>query len=473
MLDVAIIGAGITGAMIAHELSAYELSVAVFEKELDAANGVTLANSAIIHSGYDPEPGSMKGRVNAAGNARYTELCKLLDVAFKRIGSLTVAVNEAEIAMLKMLEKKAAQNGVQVELIGKDRLREMEPNISDQALAALYAPSAGIIDPWEITYALLEHAAENGVAWVPGTEIKDMKVNPGFYTLVTPNATYDARMVINAAGLYSDKIHNMVSTPAFEIKPRRGEYFILDKSEGSHVNHVIFPCPSNQGKGILVSPTIHGNLIVGPTSESVEGRDDAATTLAGMAKIHEQADRIVKQIDYRKTIRNFAGLRPSTDHYDFIVGYASGQEGFIDVAGIDSPGLASAPAIAQEVVKLLGERLALAKKSDIKPPKPRIKHFAAASQEEKQLLIEDNPQYGNIICRCETVTEAEIVACIHQKIGARTVKGIKKRTRPGSGRCQGAFCGPKIVEILARELNMPQTQVLYDLPGSEILVAER
>jgi glycerol-3-phosphate dehydrogenase len=313
---------------------------------------------------------------------------------------------------------------------------------------------------------------DNGVELKLNHEVTDIEKIQGGYKVTTSKGEFESKVLINCAGVYADKIHNMVAEKSFAIEPRRGQYFVLDKSVGRHINHVIFPCPSSKGKGVLVTPTTHGNLLVGPTSEVIHDKMGIQTTMDGLEYVKEHADSIVKNIPYHKVIRSFAGLRPSSDVHDFIIEEAKDAEGFIDVAGIESPGLASSPAIAKEVVRLTGKRLSLIEKESFNPIRKGYTVFEKLSVEEKQKQIQKDPLYGQIICRCETVTEGEIVDCIRRNAGARTIKGVKKRVRPGMGRCQGGFCEPLVLEILARELGVDPMEVDYDSIGSNILIEE-
>lgn len=472
MYDIAIIGSGISGSFIARELSKYNVKVAVFEKQNDVANGTTMANSAIVHSGYDPEPGTNKARLNVLGNQMYEAICKELNVDFDRIGSLTVATSDEDLATLEMLQKRSKENKVPVQMLSREEVLTMEPNLSDKVLGALLAPSAAIVYPWELAIALMENAMDNGVELMLNHEITDINKTDDGYTLITNKGNYDARLVINCAGVYADKIHNMVAKPKFSIQPRRGEYFVLDRSEGDFVSHVIFPCPSEKGKGILVTPTTHGNILVGPNSEVIDDKEGNETTTKGLDYIRQSANEMVDNIPYHKVIRSFSGLRPTSDIHDFIIEEVEDAKGFIDVAGIESPGLASAPAIAQEVVSIVDKITKLEKNNSFVPTRKPVIMFKKLSVEEKQELIKKDPRYGTIICRCEGITEGEIVDCINRNAGAHSVKGVKKRARPGMGRCQGGFCEPLVVDILARELNIDPMDVPYDSVDSNILIKE-
>lgn len=471
MYDVIVIGAGIAGTFIARELSRYDLKIAIVEKQNDVANSTTMANSAIIHAGYDAKANQMKGKFNAKGNEMYDKVCEELDVPFKRVGSLVVAFSEEDKKTLQDLYENGLKNGVpDMRIIGQEELFEMEPHLNREILGALHAPTAGIISPWEMAIALAENAMENGVELFLNKEVLDIKKVDDKFILSFADGTMEAKYVINCAGLYSDKINNMVAPSAFEIKPRKGQYYILDKSEGYLVNNVIFQCPTEKGKGILVSPTVHGNLLVGPDSEPVGDKEDISTTRDALEIIKETALMTCKEIPYGKVIRSFSGLRSTSSTGDFVIGESKDVKGFINVGGFESPGLSSAPALAEYIVDIMKDITGgLTEKADFNPRRRPFIRFDELSQEEKEELVKKDPRYGRVICRCESVTEGEIVDSIHRKAGATTVKGVKKRTRAGMGRCQGGFCSPRVVEILARELNKDLLDIKLDSLDSYIL----
>lgn len=473
MYDVAIIGCGVVGAAAAFELSRRDVSVVVLERENDVACGTTKANSAIVHAGYDPKPETLLAKMNVRGNARIKELCGKLDVPFLQCGSLVLAFSQEEIGVLEALKQRGEANGVPgLEIYDRARLRQAEPHVSDEAVAALYAPTAGIISPWELTLALIETAVKNGVELRLESAVTDIAKTDSGYRLQTESGAVDARFILNAAGAHADEIHNMVAAPAFRIKPERGEYYLLDKAEGARVRHVVFQCPNKLGKGTLVAPTVHGNLIVGPNNEPAHNPDDTATTLDGLGDVAKLARRSVPSVNLRDSIRNFAGVRATTEHEDFIIAEAAGASGFIDLAGIKSPGLTAAPAIAERAVELLRESgLALPEKQNYDYSRKRMR-FAELSAEEKAEVVKANPDYGRVICRCETVTEGEILDALKTPVPPRSVDGVKRRVNAGMGRCQGGFCGPRIVEILARELHLSPLQIPQDTAGSRLLTGE-
>ncbi|MBQ9227429.1 MAG: NAD(P)/FAD-dependent oxidoreductase [Eubacterium sp.] len=470
MYDVVIIGAGISGSACAYYLSKYQLKIALLEKKNDVCCESTRANSAIIHAGYDPQPGSACAKYNVRGCELAAEICKKLDVAYQRIGSLVVAFTEAELAHIQVLYDRGIANGVpDMQLIDQEELRKMEPQIADDALGALWAPTAAIVNPWEYGLAMAETAVRNGVELFLETAVTDIQKTADGYTVICGEQSFDTRFVINAAGVYSDDIHNMVAAPSFTIQPAAGEYYLLDKTEGSRAKHVIFQCPNELGKGVLVTPTVHGNLLVGPNAIPSE-RDDTTTKTSSLDFIREAAAKSVPSINYRDNIRNFTGVRANADTNDFIIGFAA--DGFMDVAGIKSPGLSAAPAIAEDVVRMLGEQgLLLNEKDNFIDTRTHIR-FKNLPNDEKNRLIAKDPSYGRVICRCETITQGEIVAALDSPIPPVSLDGIKRRSGTGMGRCQGGFCGPKVLEIIAKYKGMPFTDVLQDNTGSYILTGE-
>ena len=474
MKDVLIVGAGIIGGSIARELSKYDIEIVVIDKETDVANGTTKANSAIVHAGYDAIEGTLMAKYNATGNAMFDKLSVELDFPFKRTGSIVVANSEEEREHLEELLERGIKNKIpEIRIIERDELRKIEPKINENAIAALLAPTAGIVGPWEMTIALLENAVDNGVKLDLNTEVLDIEKIDGGYRVITNKREYKAKCVINASGVYADKIHNMVGEEKFHIIPRRGQYFVLDKTQKELVNHVIFQSPTKLGKGVLVTPTVHGNVLAGPDAEDIEDREDFATTTERLDFVREHALKSIPELNFREGIRNFAGLRAQPSNKDFIIEEVEGAKGFIDVAGIKSPGLSSAPAIAVDVVEIAKGILGDVKENkEFKPNRKPHYEFITETPEKKAELIAADSRYGNMICRCENITEGEIVDSIHRNVGATTVDGVKKRCRPGMGRCQGGFCGPRIQEILARELGKKLEEIELDKKGSYILTGE-
>lgn len=470
MYDVVIIGAGVIGASIFRELTKYNLKIAVVEKENDVAMGATKANSAIIHAGYDPRVGSLMAKYNVKGNEMFESLCKELSVPFKRIGSLVLAFNNEELNLINTLFINGKNNGVKnLKILSRDEVLLLEPNISKDIIGALYAPTSGIVGPFEYTIALMENGYQNGGEVILESEVVSIIKNNNFIIKTKDGKEIKSRYVVNAAGVYADKIHNMICKEKFKIVPRKGEYFVMDKSQGTIVNHTIFQCPSRLGKGILVTPTVHGNLLVGPNAVDLEDKESLSTTSEGLSYIRKASIKTTNKINFRESIRNFSGLRATSDIDDFIIGEDSQVRGFIDIAGIKSPGLSSAPAIAEDVVKiLLNSGLKLIKNDSFTEARTNVR-FTDLLSSEKNELIKKQPTYGRIICRCEEITEGEIIDAIKHSFGKITLDGVKRRCRPGMGRCQGGFCGPRVQEIIARELNIKMEEVVLEKNNSIIL----
>ncbi|MBQ7119961.1 MAG: NAD(P)/FAD-dependent oxidoreductase [Oscillospiraceae bacterium] len=459
MYKVAIIGAGVIGAMIARELSKYDIGVCILEKENDVAMGTTRANSAIVHAGFDAIPGSLKARFNVRGSNLMEKVAGELGVKYKKNGSLVIGFNDSDRAVLQELFERGNRNGVKdLELICGERLREIEPNISKSAICALYAPTGAIICPYELTIAAVGNAMDNGADLKLGYEVEKIKKTACGYELISGEKKICAEYVINAAGLHSDKIAAMAGDTSFTITPRRGEYILLDKECGNLIRKTVFRTPSEMGKGILVTPTVDGNLLLGPTSENIDDKEDRSTTAEGFSKIIGEARGNIKEIPLNKAITSFCGLRAVGNTGDFIIN--SPACGFINVAGIESPGLTSAPAIAEYVVEMLRDMGAdLIEKKDFNPHRKPMHYFREASIEEKNEIIKKDRAFGKIICRCEEVTEGEILEALRTNPKARDLDGVKRRTRAQMGRCQGGFCSPHIVRLIARELGIKYEEV--------------
>ena len=470
MYDVLIIGCGITGAAAAFELSKYKLRIAVLERENDVSVGTTKANSAILHAGYDPEPGTLMAKLNVRGVELARELCKKLDVPYLGCGSLVLAFSEEERPVLEELFRRGTVNGVPgLELLSGDEARSLEPDLSADVTAALHAPSAAICSPWEYCLALAETAVRNGAELRLNTEVTGLTKTEAGWRVSTDQGQFEAKYVINAAGVDAQKVHELAAPRTFTMCPKRGQYYLLDKSEGDRVGRVIFQCPTKAGKGVLTAPTVHGNLIVGPSAEPVEG-DDTAVTAEGLAEVRAAASRSVPGIIFSQSIRNFAGVRAATDRDDFILEEAA--PGFIDLAGICSPGLSAAPAIAEYAVELLSKAgLVLEEKDRFICERRRVR-FKELPENERAALVEREPAYGRVICRCETITEGDILACLRTPIPPVSVDGVKRRVNAGMGRCQGGFCGPRVVELLCRELGLSPGEVVQDRAGSRLLDRE-
>lgn len=458
--DVAIVGAGVVGASIARELSRYCIRVCVVEKEMDLCEGTSKANSGIVHAGYDAAPGTLKAKLNVEGNQRMEELSKKLSFPFQRNGSLVLCFQEKDLPGLFMLQEQGEKNGVKgLRVVTGTEMEEIEPNISKEAKAFLYAPSGGIVCPFQLTIAMAENAYANGVKFLLGTRVLDIEKEETGYVLTTSRGTISSRLVVNAAGVYGDWLHNRVSTQKIRIIPRKGEYCLLDKEAGAYVKKTIFQLPTELGKGILISPTVHGNLLVGPTAVDIEDKEALNTTREGLEKVLLTGAKSVKNLPAGQVITSFAGLRAHEEKRDFIIGEAQGAEGFYDAVGIDSPGLTSAPAIGLMAAGMIKERLHAVEKESFIEEREDMFRVAQADAAERNKRIRENPAYGNIICRCETVSEGEIMDAIRRPLGARTLDGVKRRTRAGMGRCQAGFCSPRVIQILARELGVSELEV--------------
>lgn len=472
MYDVLIIGAGVIGGSIFRELTKYNLKVSVLEKENDVSMGTTKANSAIIHAGFDPDPESVVAKYNVRGNEMYEGICKELDVPFKRNGAMVVAFAEENMATLETLYKKGVKMSIKgLRLLNKEETLKKEPNLNDTVVGALYAPTSGIVCPFQYTIALFENAVSNGGELYLESEVVSIEKNDGIFFVKTKDGKeFKARYVVNAAGVYADKVHNMIAKEKFSIRPRTGEYIVFDKSQGRLFNSTIFPCPSKMGKGILVSPTVHGNLFIGPNAVDIDDKENKSTTQLGLDEIKKTANITTSKINYRESIRNFAGLRAISSTGDFIIEENDDVKGFIDVAGIKSPGLTCAPAIAEDVLRILKEAgLDLERKTNFISTRKQVR-FMDLSLDERNELIKENPQYGNIVCRCESITEGEIVDAINRSFGQISIDGVKRRCRPGMGRCQGGFCSPKVLDIIAREKNISKEDVNLDKKDSFVLL---
>ena len=459
MFDVAIIGAGVVGGMIARTLSRYRLKICILEKENDVAMGATKANSAIVHAGFDAAEGSLKARLNVRGSQMMPEVCRQLGVKYKNNGSLVIGFNDQDRAVIEELLERGRANGVEgLRVLNGEELHQVEPGISEKATCALHAPTGAIVCPYDLTVAAIGNAMDNGAELRCNFEVQSITPTEGGYEIASATDRIQAGWVINCAGLYSDKVARLMGDDSFRVHPRRGEYILLDKGCGERVHHTIFRTPSPMGKGILVSPTVDGNLLLGPTSVDMEDKENKDTTQGGFAEIIQKAMENVKEVEWGKTITSFCGLRAVGSTGDFII--HSTAKGCIQVAGIESPGLSASPAIAEYVEKMLKEQgLVLEEKADFDPIRPSAHAFREASIEEKNRMIRENPAYGRIVCRCETVTEGEILEAIRRNPKARDLDGVKRRTRAQMGRCQGGFCGPAITELLAKEMGIAYQEV--------------
>lgn len=460
MFDVVVIGAGVTGGIIARELSKYDLKICILEKMNDVAMGATRANSAIVHAGFDAAEGSNKAKFNVRGSEMMEQVAKELGVKYKRNGSLVIGFNEEDKKEIEKLYRRGCENGVkELQILDKQEVHRLEPNLSESVECALYAPTGAIICPYELTIAAVGNAMDNGAELKCNFEVTALeKVEGGYEVVSADGCKVQTRIVINAAGVYADTIAAMAGDTSFSIQPRRGEYILLDKECGEIVSHTIFRTPSKMGKGILVTPTVDGNLLTGPTSVDITDKEDNTTTAEGFDKIIKEALENVSNIPFGKTITSFCGLRATGSTGDFIIN--APVKGFINVAGIESPGLSSAPAIAEYVLQLVAEQGAvLSPKKEFNPYRAPMHHFREASIEEKMEVIRKDKSYGKIVCRCEGITEGEILAALRTNPKATDLDGVKRRTRAQMGRCQGGFCSPHIVEMIAAELHIPVEQV--------------
>lgn len=481
MYDVAIIGAGVIGTFIARELSRYKINIVIIEKENDVSNGATMANSGIVYDGYHSKADRMKGNLIPKGNQMYDKLCEELDVPFKRIGSLVVGSNEEDMEKIKKLYKKGIANKVpDLRIIDREEVLRMEPNLNPEIKFALYSPTCGITSPFELTVALAENAMDNGAELLLNSEVIDIKKLDKRFQIITKEKQLEAKYVINCSGVYADKINSMVEeAPSFKIDVKRGQYLVLDKSAGNLIKNVIQQSKTENEKGILLIPTVHGNLMIGPGLEETNDKEGTETTAEMLNSICKKAIKTCPNIPLNQVIRSFSGLKAKGDTGgdagDFIIEESHEAKGFINVAGIASPGLTCSPTISELVVKMVKNMFerneeAFIEKENFNPKRRKVIRFKELKDKEKVELIKNNPKYGRVICRCETITEGEIIDAIHRNAGATTVKGVKKRTGASLGRCQGGFCGPKIVEILARELGKEMHEILYDNQSSYILI---
>ncbi len=468
MYDVTIIGCGVTGAAAAYELSKFRLSIAVLEKENDVACGTTKANSAIAHAGYDPKPGTKMARLNVLGSEMMESLCRRLNVEYERTGSLVLAFDEEDMRSLRALCERGRENGVRgLEIISGAKALEMEPNINPEVVGALYAPTAAIVNPWGLCIALAGTAVMNGAELFLNSEVRGIERGDGYFRIKTASGALETRYIVNASGAHSDKISEMVAKPFFKIIPVKGEYFLLDKSQGGLVRRVIFQPPNEDGKGVLIAPTVHGNLIVGPTSERVTDPEDCSVTARGLEKVLNISSRSSGKIDFRETIRNFAGIRASAEIDDFIL--EASAPGFINAAAIKSPGLTAAPAIGLEIVRLLEEEgLRPEKREDFREYRSGTL-FKDMTPGDRSEALKRDKRFGRVVCRCETITEGDILDALKGPIPPVSIDGVKRRCRAGSGRCQGGFCGPRVHEILSRERGIRMEEVCQDKAGSFLL----
>jgi len=461
MYDFVILGAGVVGAFIARELARYDTSVLVLEKENDVGNVTSNANSAIVHSGYDPLPNTLKAKFNVEGNKMFGEVCEELDVKFRRCGSMTIATNEEQLETLKELKKRADINNVKAKILSKEEAKKLEPHLNDQVIGALYCEDAGVVDPFNLVVHAMENAIDNGVTLKLNEEVIDIKKVENGYEIFTKNNKFIGKTIINATGVNGDIISDMVCPHHFEITPRKGEYYVLDHFDNEFVHMPIFPLPSNKGKGILVTPTSSYNYLVGPSSEFIDDRDDVSTDSLTLEEVKRQAQNLIDNIPFNKTIRVFAGTRPTPSTHDFVIEFVNPN--FLNVVGIESPGLVSAPAIGKYVVEemiLKGQKLN--KKKDFNPRVRKYVHMQDLSLEERNKLIKSNPKYGHIMCKCELVSEQEMLDALSRSCPPHSIKAMKKRVRAGFGRCQGGMCQPNVLNLMAKFYGVKPQDVVYD-----------
>ncbi len=466
--DILIIGGGVTGAAIARALSRYSLSVALLEAREDLARGASGANSGIVHAGYDPKPGSLMARYNVKGCAMYPALCHLLDVPYRNTGSLMLAFSKEQMQLLEKLCRRGRQNGVpNLEILGAESLRRKEPAASGEALGALYAPTAGVVSPYEMTIALAENAAENGVTVRLSEAVTAITPRQDGFSVQTTKGELTAAVLINCAGARAGQMSRMAGAEEIPMQLRRGEYTLYDRDLGHLVKHVIFQTPDANGKGVLVTPTAEGNLLLGPSSEVLE-EENTASTQSGQDFIYRLGKKSCPQLPAGGAITSFAGIR-AVSGSDFVIGPSKIQPRLIQVAGICSPGLTSAPAIAEDVCDMaLAYFPQAALKPDWKAERKAAPCVREASWEEREALCAEDPDYGKIVCRCETVTEGQIRRALRSPVPVYTIDGVKRRCRAGMGRCQGSFCTPRVMQIIAEEAGIPLEAVRKAGPGTEI-----
>ncbi|AOM83577.1 Glycerol-3-phosphate dehydrogenase [Salisediminibacterium beveridgei] len=475
MYDVVIIGGGITGTTIARACSTKNLKTLLLEKDNDVANGTTKANSAIVHAGFDCKPGTNKARTNVEGNRLYPMLCRMLDVPYRQNGSLLLAFSEEDRNHLEHLLRQGQQNGVpDLQIIEAKELQAMESNINQDAIAALYAPTAGIVGSYELAIACMENAMDNGVELGLNQTVTGIDTTENGYRIQTGSRMIETKTVVNCAGLYADEIDAMIHGEArFDILPYAGEYNLFDQSTGDFTKRIVFQPPKGKTKGVVALPTVEGNYLIGPTSEGPKAKDDLRTTRKGLKELREKGGRAIPDFPFQKVITSFTGLRAKTSGGDFIIEDSRQFPGFISAAAIDSPGLTAAPAIAEEIVTLISAHVPDQEENRMFNPTRRpVKRFMEATRTQMQTMLEEDERFGRVICRCESITEGDIVDMIYRYAGAETLDGVKRRIRAGAGRCQGGFCSPRVMEILARELNRDITEIVKDGQDSYILTGK-
>ncbi len=468
MFDVIVIGGGLTGCATLRELSKYNLNIALLEKEEDVCSGTSKANSAIVHAGHDAKTGSLKAKLNLRGNELIRQLSKELNFAYKNNGSLVLCFDQEDYPKLLDLYNRGLNNGVKgLKILNHDETLALEPNLSEEVKYSLLCETGGIVCPFEMNIALAENAVENGARVYLNTEVKTIKKENDYYLI---NDSIKSKCIVNAAGLYGDEIHNLVCKDKVKLTPRKGDYCLCDSDVGNLVSHTIFQLPTKYGKGVLVTPTVHGNLLIGPSATDIEDKEETATSQNDLDYILNAASLSVKKLPKNKIITSFSGLRARPENGDFII--KESEDNFFDAIGIESPGLTSAPAIGEMVCDLIKDKLNATKKDNFISNRKGLVHLKHLSIEERAELIKKNPLYGNIICRCNDVSEGEIIDAINSPIKATSLDAIKRRTGAGMGRCQAGFCGPKTIEILARELNIKPEEVCKNNSKSHMLTGK-
>lgn len=471
-LKIIIIGGGVVGCAIARQLSCYEADITLLEGGVDVAEGASKANSAIVHAGYDAKPGTMKAKLNVDGAKMYPKLCEEVGAPYGRPGAMVLAFLPEERATIEKLYQQGIQNGVEeLRIIEREEILALEPNTNPNVECALLVPTSGLTSPYELTYALADHAAVNGVQFIMNAFVNTIRKEDGGFVLETSKGEMKADLVVNCAGIGSGELHNQLSPRKVKLIPRKGEYYLLDHVLPLLFTRTMFQCPTKMGKGVLVSPTLHGNTILGPSAEDVTDATDVSTTAEALALVNERSRMTWPALSLRNVITTFAGIRAHEENGDFIIGAVEGCPGAYETVGVESPGLSAAPAIAEMLVGQIASENQLAQKAEWKPAPVRKKPFYAMTLEERVEAVKENADYGAIVCRCEQVTEAEIRAAIHRPVGATTIDGVKRRTRAGMGRCQGGFCSPRVLEILSEELGIDPTQVTKGGGNSQLLVS--
>ncbi|HNW87133.1 MAG TPA: NAD(P)/FAD-dependent oxidoreductase [Candidatus Limiplasma sp.] len=469
--DILIIGGGVIGCAVARELSAYQATVTLIERGADIAEGASKANSGIVHAGFDAHPGSAKARFNVEGNRMFEAYCQAVNAPYVRSGAMVLAFDEQQRLTVEKLYRQGLTNGVEgLSVIEREQVLALEPNVNPEVVCALLAETSGLTSPYELTFALADHAAVNGVAFLLDTEATEIRKDDDGFHVRTPRGELTAKILVNCAGVRSAVLHNQLSDRTYNITPRKGEYYLLDHEMKPVFSRTMFQTPTPMGKGVLVSPTAHKTLLLGPSAQDTDNDTDVSTTAAALRLVRDKAALTWPRESLRTVVTTFAGIRAHEAGDDFIVGATENVPGSYEAIGIESPGLTAAPAIARALCEQIARENGLTLKPEWKPAPIRNKPFAEMNADERQAAYEQNPEYGNIICRCEQVTEAEIRAAIRRPVGARSIDAVKRRTRAGMGRCQGGFCSPRVLEILSEELAIPPTEVTKCGGDSRMLI---